>query len=77
MRFSISFSVTIVDKVTGNPCFPFLKLLPKYSDFLNYDDYIGKISSRSIRSIPNFARIGFSLSILVNVTGIPGLMIVL
>ena len=31
-----------------------LKLLPKFTDFINYDDSIGKITSKSIRLHPVF-----------------------
>ena len=32
----------------------FLELLPKFNDFINSDDYIGKIASKSIRLQPVF-----------------------
>ena len=35
-------------------CSFFFKLLPKCSDFINSDDCIGKITSKSIRLKPSF-----------------------
>ena len=34
--------------------FFFFKLLPKFSNSINYDDFIGKITSKSIRHYPAF-----------------------
>ena len=32
----------------------FFEILPKFSDFVNSDDWIGKITSKSIKLYPDF-----------------------
>ena len=39
----------------------FFKLLPKFSDFINYDDSVGKMTSKSIRLYPVFIKKSFNL----------------
>ena len=45
----------------------FFKLLTKFIDFINYDDFIGKVTSKSIKLYPVFIKKIFEFKVIISV----------